>query len=51
VAYFYSGAHNYARIAMFLDQDAVDIVRLNSILFRHGLVPKWESYKSKFSKE
>ena len=44
-------AKDYARIAMFLDQDAVDTVRLNSILFRHGLVPKWESFKSKFSEE
>jgi hypothetical protein len=44
-------AKDYARIAMFLDQDAVNTVRLNSILFRHGLVPKWESFKSKFSEE
>ena len=44
-------AKNYARIAMFLDQDAVNMEKLNSILFRHGLVHKWESFKSKFSEE
>jgi hypothetical protein len=34
---------------MFIEQDAVNMEKLNSILFRHGLVPKWESFKSKFS--
>jgi hypothetical protein len=42
-------AKDYARIVMFLDQDAVNMEKLNSVLFRHGLVPKWESFKSKFS--
>ena len=42
-------AKDYARIAMFIEQDAVNMEKLNSILFRHGLVPKWESFKSKFS--
>lgn len=44
-------AKDYARVAMFLDQDAVNLERLNSILLRHGLLPKWERFKSKFSEE
>ncbi len=44
-------AKDYARIAMFLDQDAISLEMLDSILLRHGLLPKWESFKSKFSEE
>jgi hypothetical protein len=41
-------AKDYARIVMFLEQDAVNMETLNSILSRHGLVPKWEKFKSKY---
>jgi hypothetical protein len=44
-------AKDYARIAMFLDQEVLNMEKLNSILSRHGLVPKWESFKSKFFEE
>jgi hypothetical protein len=40
-------AKDYARIVMFLEQDAVDKEKLNSILVRHGLAGKWERLKSK----
>jgi len=39
---------DHARIVMFLEQDAVNMETLNSILSRHGLVPKWEKFKSKY---
>lgn len=44
-------AKDYARIVMFLEQDAVNRKKLNSILFRHGLVPKWERFESKYLEE
>ena len=44
-------AKGYAMVAMFLDQDAVSLEKLNSVLLRHGLLPKWESFKSKFAEE
>ncbi len=42
---------DYARIVMFLEQDAVNMEKLNSILLRHGLVPKWEKFESKYLEE
>jgi hypothetical protein len=39
---------DYARMVMFLEQDAVNMETLNSILSRHGLLPKWEKFKSKY---
>jgi hypothetical protein len=40
-------AKDYARIAMFLEQDAVNRKKLHSILLQHGLLPKWERFESK----
>ena len=42
---------DYARIVMFLEQEAVNMEKLNSILLRHGLVPKWETFKGKYLEE
>jgi hypothetical protein len=42
---------DYARIVMFLEQDAVNMEKLHSILLRHGLVPKWEKFGSKYLEE
>ncbi|MFZ1005758.1 MAG: hypothetical protein WAN65_02900 [Candidatus Sulfotelmatobacter sp.] len=42
---------DYARILMFLEQGAVIMEKLNSILLRHGLVAKWETFKSKYLQE
>ena len=39
---------DYLRIAQFLEQDAVSTDRLNQILIRHGLLPKWEQFKRKY---
>jgi hypothetical protein len=44
-------AKDYARIVQFLEQDAVDSDKLNRILMRHGLVPKWEKFERKYLEE
>jgi hypothetical protein len=44
-------AKDYARIVQFLEQDAIDGDRLNRVLVRHGLVPKWERFEHKYLKE
>ncbi len=44
-------AKDYARIVQFLEQDAVDAEKLNRVLMRHGLVPKWERFERKFLEE
>ncbi len=41
-------AKDYARIVQFLEQDAVDPDKLNRILMRNGLVPKWEQFERKY---
>jgi len=41
-------AKDYARIVQFLEQDAVDADKLNSILKKHGLISQWEKFKSKY---
>jgi len=41
-------AKDYARIVQFLEQDAVDVDKLNLILVRHGLVPKWEKFERRY---
>jgi hypothetical protein len=38
----------YSLILKFLEADAVDADKLNRILFRHGLVPKWEKFERKY---
>ena len=42
---------DYARIVMFLEQDAVNMEKLHYILLRHGLVPRWEKFKNKYLEE
>jgi len=44
-------AKDYARIVQFLEQDAVDADKLNRVLMRHGLVPKWEKFERKYLEE
>ena len=34
---------DHARIAQFIEHNAVDQKQLDSILIRHGLVKKWET--------
>jgi len=41
-------AKDYARIVQFLEQDAVDADKLNSILKKHGLISQWEKFRSKY---
>ena len=41
-------AKDYARIVQFVEQDAVDADKLNSILKKHGLISQWEKFKSKY---
>ena len=41
-------AKDHARIVQFLEQGAVDPDKLNLILMRHGLVPKWEQFERKY---
>ena len=44
-------AKDFARIAQFFEQDAVDADMLNKILLRHGLVSKWEKFERKYLEE
>jgi hypothetical protein len=37
---------DHARILQFIEQSAFERSRLQSILIRHGLVPKWEQFES-----
>jgi hypothetical protein len=39
---------DYARILQFLEQDALDRVKLKAILQRHGLTLKWEDFERKY---
>ena len=41
---------DYARIEMFVKQDAVDYERFEEIIARYGLQEKWLEYKRKFLK-
>jgi len=40
---------DFARIQMFLSQDAVDLQSLLDIVKRHGLTEKWEAFQAGFS--
>ena len=40
---------DYARIAGFLEADAVDVNKLMDILSRHGLADKWDQNRLRFS--
>jgi hypothetical protein len=44
-------AKDYARIVHFLEQDAVDADKLNRVLMRHGLIPKWEKFERRYLEE
>ena len=44
-------AKDYARIAVFLDQDAVDRKALDGILFRYDLAAVWKSFEDKYLKK
>lgn len=44
-------AKDHARILQFLEQNAVDRYKLDQVLTRHALVPKWELFESKYLKE
>ena len=44
-------AKDYARIVQFLEQDAVDKDKLNVTLLRHGLIPKWKKFESRYLRE
>lgn len=39
---------DYARIVQFLEQDAVNAEKLNRIIKGHGLISRWEQFKSKY---
>lgn len=41
-------AKDHARILQFLEQNAVDRDKLDSVLARHALIPKWELFESKY---
>jgi hypothetical protein len=40
---------DFARVEMFLSQDAVRIEALQDVIQRHGLTEKWADYKRKFA--
>ncbi len=39
---------DHIRILQFIEQDAVDQGKLQSVLERHGLTAKWEEFKRKY---
>lgn len=41
-------AKDYARIVQFLELDAVNTGKLDQVLIRYGLLPKWEQFKLKY---
>lgn len=41
-------ARDHARILQFIEQNAFDRTRLQSILERHGLLSKWERFESRY---
>ncbi len=44
-------AKDHARILQFLEQKAVDRHKLDQILIRHSLIPKWRAFESKYLRE
>ena len=44
-------AKDHARILQFLEQNAVDRHKLDQVLARHALIPKWQLFESKYLKE
>jgi len=44
-------AKDYARILQFLEQNAVDRKKLNQVLNRHALIPKWKRFETKYLRE
>lgn len=41
-------AKDYARIVQFIEQQAVDRKKLQTVLKRHGLMPQWEKFERNF---
>ena len=39
---------DYARVLQFLEQNVVNADKLNRILMRHGLIPKWKRFEGKY---
>jgi hypothetical protein len=39
---------DHARILQFLESEALDPDRLQGILVRHKLVPRWEQFRTKY---
>jgi hypothetical protein len=39
---------DHIRILQFIEQDAVDREKLQGILERHGLIPKWQQFERKY---
>lgn len=48
---FAGRAKDYQKIAMFVDANILDIVKLTDILERHDLLVKWETEKWRFTNE
>lgn len=42
---------DHARILQFLEQNAIEPGKLNPILMRHGLTPKWEKFQQRYLNE
>jgi hypothetical protein len=44
-------AKDYARILQFLENEAIDAGKLESVLTLHGLVPKWNKFRQRYLDE
>lgn len=42
---------DFSRILQFLEQDAIDREKLDTILMKHGLTPKWEKFRERYLNE
>jgi hypothetical protein len=42
-------AKDHARILQFLEEEAVELPLLESVLAHHGIIEKWEEFKRRFS--
>lgn len=42
-------AKDHIRILQFIDQDAVDLPKLEELLERHALTAKWQQFKTKYT--
>jgi hypothetical protein len=39
---------DHARILQFLEQEAVDRKKLEAVIEKHGLTPKWDQFKRRY---